>query len=85
MISNICTKDIHAIIKECEDLNWEPYASKIYRRVSGKADYEKILERIQSTIHSEQFRIDSMLFTTIFEFVNGQALNQFVEVYLAAI
>lgn len=40
--------------------------------MGGKPNYDKILERIKSTVHSEQFRIDSMMFTTLFEMVNGQ-------------
>lgn len=81
LINNINTNDIKLIIKECEELGWESYSTKIQRRISGKKEYEKIVERIQTTIHSEQFRIDSMLFTALFELVNGQVVSQFVEVY----
>lgn len=81
LIGNINTNDIRLIIQECEELGWEPYVMKIKKMISGKKDYEKILERIQTTVHSEQFRIDSMLFTALFEQVNGQAVNQFIEVY----
>lgn len=81
LIGNINTNDIRLIIKECEELGWESYAAKVKRSISGKQEYEKILERIQSTVHSEQFRIDCMLFTALFEQVNGQAVNQFIEIY----
>ena len=40
--------------------------------MDGKHNYDKILERIKSTVHSDQFRIDSMMFTALFEMVNGQ-------------
>lgn len=72
LIGNICTKDIHAIIQECEDLGWLSYTQKIHEKMDGKPHYDKILGRIKSTVHSEQFRIDSMMFTTLFEMVNGQ-------------
>lgn len=81
LIANINTNDVKLIVKECEELGWESYAVKVKRAVSGKPEYEKILERIQATVHSDQFRIDCMLFTALFEQVNGQAVSQFIEVY----
>ena len=81
LIANINTNDVKLIVKECEELGWESYAAKVKRAVSGKPEYEKILERIQATVHSDQFRIDCMLFTALFEQVNGQAVSQFIEVY----
>ena len=81
LIGSIKTNDIHAIIQECEELQWEGYQRKIEKMMKGKPNYHAILERIKSTIHSEQFRIDSMLFTTLFEMVNGQEVNQLILAY----
>jgi hypothetical protein len=85
LIGSIKTNDIRAIIQECEELEWEGYQRKIEKVMKGKANYDKILERIKSTIHSEQFRIDSMLFTTLFEMVNGQEVNQLILVYSSTV
>ena len=85
LIGSIKTNDIRAIIQECEELEWEGYQRKIEKVMQGKANYDKILERIKSTIHSEQFRIDSMLFTTLFEMVNGQEVNQLIVVYSSTV
>jgi len=43
------------------------------------------LNRIRNTIHSEQFRIDSMVFTAYFEYINGSHLKSFVDAYISTI
>ncbi len=46
--------------------------------MDGKPLYSNILQRIEKTIHSEQFKIDSLLFTTLFEMVNGAGVDKYI-------
>ena len=68
-------------MKECEALGWESYEAKITTILTGKSEYESIIERIHCNIHSDQLRIDSMLFAAFFYQVNGNQLNHFTAIY----
>lgn len=49
--------------------------------MTDNADYNRILERIQTNIHSQTLKIDYLIFTALFEHVNGPAVNQFIQIY----
>jgi hypothetical protein len=85
LINQLNSKEIPNIIKECESMGWESYHTKIYRAIGQKPLYQAILQRIQDNIHSEQFRIDSMLFAVFFEQVNGDRLTECIALYGGAI
>ena len=85
LISQLNTKDTPRIIAECEALNWESYSVKLCRQLEGKKDYEAIVQRIYTTIHSQQFRIDSMLFTAFFQLINTDQLSPLLQAYTGTI
>lgn len=81
LINNLRIKEIGKIMSECEALGWESYEAKITKILTGRTDYEIIIERIHCNIHSDQLRIDSMLFAAFFYQINGDQLNNFIQIY----